>query len=40
MIADELEEDISVIEPIYKIAEQFSPDFDIEQIYEKLKTKV
>ena len=36
-IADELEEDISVIEPICKIAEQFSPNYDSEQIYEQLK---
>ena len=36
-IADELEEDISVIEPICKIAEQFSTDYDSEQIYEQLK---
>ena len=36
VIADELEEDISVIEPICKIAERFAPDFNIEQIYEEL----
>ena len=32
-IADEVEEDISIIEPICKIAEKFAPDYDIEKIY-------
>ena len=35
-IADELEEDIIIIEPICKIAEQFAPDYDPEQIYKVL----
>ena len=36
VIADELEEDISVIEPIYHAAQQFAPDYDVEKIYEHL----
>lgn len=35
-IADELEEDIAVIEPICRAAEQFSPDHDPEKIYKIL----
>lgn len=35
-IAEELEEEIAVIEPICRIAERFAPDFDIEQIYAEL----
>ena len=35
-IADELEEDIAVIEPICRAAEQFSPDYDPEKIYKIL----
>ena len=37
VIADELEEDISVIEPICKTAESFAPDYDPDKIYEALK---
>ena len=38
--AEELEQDISVIEPIYEVASAFAPDYDCEQIYEQLvKTK-
>ncbi len=36
IIAEELEEEISAIEPICKIAERFAPEFDIEQIYTEL----
>lgn len=35
-IADDLVEDISVIEPIYSAAERFAPDFDQEVIIQKL----
>lgn len=35
-IADDLVEDVSVIEPIYSAAEQFAPDFDQEIIIQKL----
>ena len=35
-IADELEEEISVIEPICQTAERFAPDYDAERIYEAL----
>lgn len=36
VIADELEEDISVIKPIYDIAIECSPDYDCEKIYKLL----
>ncbi len=36
VIADELEEDISVVESVCKIAKDFAPDYDSEQIYEAL----
>lgn len=35
-IADDLVEDVSVIEPIYSAAERFAPDFDQEMIIQKL----
>lgn len=35
-IADDLVEDVSVIEPIYRAAERFAPDFDQEIIIQKL----
>ena len=35
-IADILEENIDVIRPIYEIAQQYKPDYDIEQICKKL----
>lgn len=34
-IADDLEEDIYVIEPICKIAEQFAPEYDYQQVMER-----
>ncbi len=36
MIADELEEDISVIRPICETAQMFAPEYDVEKIYEEL----
>ncbi|MBR7147750.1 MAG: hypothetical protein IKD13_02870 [Firmicutes bacterium] len=35
-IAEEREEDITVIEPICKVAGQFAPEYDFEKIYEAL----
>lgn len=35
-IADMLEEEPSVIQPIYDIAKKYQPDYDIEQIYRNL----
>lgn len=35
--AEDLEQDLSVIEPIYEAAEEFAPDYDYELIYEHLK---
>jgi len=37
VIADELEEDISVIEAICKVVETFGSDYDPSEIYEALK---
>lgn len=37
IIADELEEDISVIQPIYDIAIECAPDYNCEKIYQLLK---
>ena len=37
VIAEELEEDSSVIESIYLIANQFTPNYDIEKIFDELK---
>lgn len=34
--AEELEQDVSAIEPIYEAASAFAPDYDCEQIYEQL----
>ena len=33
-IADELEEEYSVIENIYRAAERFAPDYDVEKVRE------
>ena len=35
-IADELEEDIPLIQKIYDIATEFSPEYDVDKIMEKL----
>ena len=35
-IADELEEEVSVIEPICEIAQQYAPDYDCQSIMQKL----
>ena len=34
-IADELEEEVDIIEKICRIAERFGPDYDVERIYEE-----
>lgn len=36
-IADELEEQITDIEEIYETAEKFSPDYNVNEIYEAMK---
>lgn len=36
VIAEELEEEISTIEPIYNVAGEFAPEYDPELIYERL----
>lgn len=38
-IADMLEEEEGVIQQIYDIAVQFAPEYDVEKIYEKMKTE-
>lgn len=35
-IAEDLEEEITVIEPIYITAEEFAPDYDCDLVYERL----
>ncbi|MCM1058491.1 MAG: hypothetical protein NC517_12945 [Firmicutes bacterium] len=35
-ITEDLEEEKSVIEPIYNMAKKFAPDYDIEKILQKL----
>lgn len=37
-IAEELEEDITAIEAVCKVAEEFAPEYDEEKIFEKVKT--
>ena len=39
-IADEVEEELSIVKSIYKIAEQFAPDYDPEKIYEVLQNSI
>ena len=34
--AEELEEDISVIEPIYNAVKESAPEYEVEEIYRKL----
>lgn len=36
VIAEELEEEISTIEPIYNVAGEFAPEYDPELIYERI----
>lgn len=36
VIAEELEEDISVIAPIYETAGRFSPEYDSDLVYEQI----
>ena len=35
-IAEDLEEDISVIEPIYQAAEEFAPEYDPDPVFERV----
>ena len=37
--AADLEEDISVIEPIYNAVKEAAPEYDVEEIYRKLSEK-
>ncbi|MCR5701678.1 MAG: Rpn family recombination-promoting nuclease/putative transposase [Lachnospiraceae bacterium] len=36
-IADDLEEDVDTIKPLYDVAVKFSPDYDVEKIFEEYK---
>ncbi|MBQ7066705.1 MAG: hypothetical protein IJN92_07770 [Lachnospiraceae bacterium] len=38
-IAEELEEEISVIEPICKVASDFAPEYDVHEIYQALQMR-
>ena len=38
-IADELEEEIYVIAPIYEVASKFFPDYDSELVYEEVEAQ-
>ena len=38
--AEDLEEDISVIEPIYDVVKESAPEYDVEEIYQKLSEKI
>lgn len=38
-IAEELEEEISVIEPIYNTAKDFAPEYDLELVFERINAK-
>ena len=35
-IAEDLVEELSVIEPIYNIAKQFAPEYDPDQVFEQV----
>ena len=35
-IVEEVEEEISVVEPIYNIAKEFAPDYDVNKILQKI----
>ena len=37
-IAEELEQDISVIDPIVQVAASYAPEYDAEKIYDALQT--
>lgn len=39
-IAKELEEELEVVERICEVAEQFSPEYDINQIYEAMQCQM
>lgn len=34
-IAEDLEEEIQIIQPIYEIAQNFAPDYDYERVYKE-----
>ena len=36
-IADELEEDVEVIKPMYNVAVKYAPDYDAEKVFEAYK---
>lgn len=38
-IAEDLEEESSVIEPFYRVAEKFAPDYDPESVFEQIMQK-
>ncbi|WP_022760882.1 hypothetical protein [Butyrivibrio sp. AD3002] len=38
IIADEVEEDISVVEKICDVAKEYAPDYDVDSIYNALET--
>ena len=38
-IAEELEEEISIIEPICKVASDFAPEYDVHEIYQALQMR-
>lgn len=35
-IAEDLEEEISVIEPLYRVAEKFAPDYDSDAVFKQI----
>ena len=37
-IAEDLEEEVSVIEPIYNAAKEFAPEYDPKAVFERMKT--
>ena len=39
MIAEELEEDIELVQEICEIAKNYSPDYDADKVYDALKAK-
>lgn len=38
-IAEDLVEEVSVIEPLYRAAEKFAPDYDPDKVFEQIKTE-
>lgn len=39
-IADDLEEDVDTIKPMYDVAVKFSPDYDVDKIFEEYKNEM